>query len=78
MDDIISVTITPYTRVNKVDVAGIVSSYYYEKDHLGSVTKITSSTGAVVDEYSYTVFGKAYKKNTLGVYKPLTSIKSDI
>jgi hypothetical protein len=45
MDDIISVTITPYTRVNKVDIAGTASSYYYEKDHLGSITTITSSTG---------------------------------
>jgi RHS repeat-associated protein len=78
MDDIIATTITPYTRVNKVDVAGTANSYYYEKDHLGSVVKITSSTWSVIDEYSYTVFGKAYKKNTLGVYKPLTSIKSDI
>jgi hypothetical protein len=51
MDDIISVTITPYTRVNKADVAGTSNIYYYEKDHLGSIIKITSSTGAIVDEY---------------------------
>jgi RHS repeat-associated protein len=78
MDDIISVTITPYTRVNKIDVAWTPNTYYYEKDHLWSITKITSSTGSIVDEYSYTVFGKSYKKSTLWVYKPLTSIKSDI
>jgi len=34
MDDIVSVTITPYARVNKLDVAGISNAYYYEKDHL--------------------------------------------
>lgn len=78
MDDIIATTITPYTRLNKVDVAGTASSYYYEKDHLGSITKITSSTGAVIDEYSYTVFGKAYKKDPLGIYKPVSSLKSAI
>lgn len=78
MDDIISVTITPYTRVNKVDVAGTPNTYYYEKDHLWSTTKITSSTGWIIDEYSYTVFGKTYMKNTSGVYKPMSSIKSNI
>ncbi len=77
-DDIVSVTITPYTRVNKVDVPWISNIYYYEKDHLWSIIRITTNTGWIIDEYSYTVFGKAYKKNTLGVYKPLTSIKSDI
>ncbi len=77
-DDIVSITITPYTRVNKIDILWIPNSYYYEKDHLGSITRITSSTGWIIDEYSYTVFGKAYKKNILWVYKPLTSIKSDI
>jgi RHS repeat-associated protein len=78
MDDIIATTITPYTRLNKVDIAGTPNTYYYEKDHLGSITKITSSTGWIVDEYSYTVFGKAYKKDILGIYKPVSSLKSTI
>ncbi len=76
MDDIVSVTITPYTRVNKVDVAGSSNSYYYEKDHLWSIIKITSSTGWIIDEYSYTVFWKAYKKNPDWIYKPVSSLKS--
>ena len=45
---------------------------YYEKNHLGSIIRITSTTGAIVDEYSYTVFGKAYRKNTNGIYKPVS------
>jgi RHS repeat-associated protein len=78
MDDIVSITITPYTRVNKVDVAGTSNTYYYEKDHLGSITRITTNTGWIVDEYSYTVFGKAYKKNPDWIYKPVSSLKSAI
>ena len=77
-DDIISITITPYTRTNKVDIAWTPNTYYYEKDHLWSIIRITSSTGWIIDEYSYTVFGKAYKKNTLWVYKPVSSLKSAI
>ena len=79
MDDVVSVRHRVYERVGGVDVVKSQGEYYYEKDHLGSIIRITSSTGAVVDEYSYTLFGKAYKKNTLGVYKPVSgSNKSEI
>lgn len=68
-DDIVAVRYSTYTRVKKVDTVATTWDYYYEKNHLGSVIRITSSTWTVVDEYSYTVFGKAYRKNTNGVYK---------
>ncbi|MDD2870416.1 MAG: hypothetical protein PHS49_00360 [Candidatus Gracilibacteria bacterium] len=34
--------------------------YYYEKNHLGSITKITDELGAIVEQYEYDVFGTAY------------------
>ena len=71
-------TLTTYKKVGSTYQTLTSNTYFYEKDHLGSTTKITSSTGAIIDEYAYTVFGKPYKKNTLWVYKPLTSLKSDI
>jgi RHS repeat-associated protein len=71
-------TLTTYKKVGSTYQTLTSNTYFYEKDHLGSITKITSSTGAIIDEYAYTVFGKPYKKNTLWVHKPLTSLKSDI
>lgn len=55
-DDVVSMVLSTYDRVKKIDVLVSTASYYYEKDHLGSVVRITTSTGTIVDEYSYTVF----------------------
>ena len=70
-DDIVAVRFSTYERVKKLDQIKTTWDYYYEKNHLGSVVRITSSTGAVTDEYSYTVFWKAYRKNVNWVYKPV-------
>ncbi len=78
VDDIVSMSLTTYKKVGQAYQILTNDTYYYEKDHLWSVVRITSSTGAIVDEYSYTVFGKAFKKNNLGVYKPVSSLKSVI
>ena len=42
------------------------SDYYFVKDGLGSVTAITDSTGSVIQEYLYSVFGKIMNINTFG------------
>jgi RHS repeat-associated protein len=39
---------------------------YYHFDGLGSVTKLTSSTGALLEQYSYDVFGNATIMNPAG------------
>jgi len=39
---------------------------YYHFDGLGSVTKLTSSSGAIVEQYSYDVFGNATIQNASG------------
>ncbi len=70
-DDIIHVRYSTYTKVKKLDVVATTGDYYYEKNHLGSVIRITSNTGWIVDEYSYTVYGKAYRKNPNWLYKPV-------
>ena len=39
-------------------------TFYYEKDQLGSVQRITNDSGSVIEEYAYTPFGGTYIKNT--------------
>ncbi len=73
-DDVVSVRFSTYTRQNKQDILSTTGNYYYEKNHLGSVIRITSSTGWIIDEYSYTIFGKAYRKNLNWLYKPVAGI----
>ena len=52
---------------------GIVTNrYYYHTNQLGSVIAISSSTGAVMQSYSYDAFGKAYVNNS----GSLTSVDS--
>src|SRR5437764_4585173 len=34
-------------------------TYFYQQDHEGSVTHLTSSTGAVIEKYKYDAFGAA-------------------
>ena len=44
--------------------------YYICRDHLGSITHITSSTGAVVQELSYDAWGRLRDPSTQVVYTP--------
>jgi len=41
-----------------IDVADGNSIYYYHFDGLGSVTALSDNVGAIVERYSYTVFGE--------------------
>jgi RHS repeat-associated protein len=50
--------------VNKTDATSHIS--YYGTDGLGSVTKLTSTTGAVVEQYSYDAWGVTTIKNASG------------
>lgn len=45
-------------------------NYYYVKDGLGSVMGLTDSTGSVVKEYQYSVFGKIVKETGMGILNP--------
>jgi RHS repeat-associated protein len=47
-------------------------NYYYTKDGLGSVTALTDSTGSVVHEYKYSVFGKIVEETGDSVENPFT------
>jgi RHS repeat-associated protein len=47
-------------------------NYYYAKDGLGSVTALTDSTGSVVHEYKYSVFGKMVEETGDSVENPFT------
>jgi RHS repeat-associated protein len=47
-------------------------NYYYAKDGLGSVTALTDSTGAVVHEYKYLVFGNVVEETGENVENPFT------
>jgi RHS repeat-associated protein len=43
------------------------TNYYYHQDGLGSVTEITDSTGNLVEQYRYDVYGAATFYNATGV-----------
>jgi RHS repeat-associated protein len=47
-------------------------NYYYAKDGLGSVTALTDSTGSIVHEYKYSVFGKIVEETGVSVENPFT------
>ncbi len=53
----------------KVSTTG---SIYYHQDGLGSITQLTDSTGAVVEKYSYDIFGKATIASASGIVLPAT------
>ncbi|MFH1440584.1 MAG: RHS repeat-associated core domain-containing protein [Candidatus Omnitrophota bacterium] len=40
-----------------------VNTYYYHRDSLNSITEITNNTGAVIEKYSYDVFGNTIIKD---------------
>ena len=50
--------------VSRTDSSNVV--VYYHTDGLGSITKLTSSTGAVLEQYSYDAFGKTTIQNASG------------
>ncbi len=39
------------------------NSYYYHRDSLNSITEITDNTGAVIEKYSYDIFGNTIIKD---------------
>ena len=56
IDDVLSVRYTPAAVA-----AGITASsgtFYYLKDHLGSITDIVDGSGEIVQHYEYSAFGK--------------------
>ena len=55
LDDILSTIITNYTTETP-----IIKQYFYEKNHLWSVTKITDTNWAIIEQYEYDAFWTAY------------------
>lgn len=55
-DDILSTIITDNTD-------NTTKQIYYEKNHLGSITKIKDTNWWIIEQYIYDVFWKAYIKN---------------
>ncbi len=53
MDDILSVIIAD-------EINNTVEQYYYEKNHLGSIIKITDTAWLIVEQYEYDAFWVAY------------------
>jgi RHS repeat-associated protein len=45
---------------------GLSTTYYYHSDGLGSVTDITDSSGALIEKYSYDIYGNAIIKDASG------------
>lgn len=56
---------SPDELLTKTDSSGNV--VYYHTDGLGNVTKLTSSTGALLEQYSYDVYGASGITNASGV-----------
>lgn len=59
MDDVLSVNVTE--KGKDVGIAPAAQSYYYLKDHLGSVTNIVNKDNSLIQHYSYSSFGKILK-----------------
>jgi RHS repeat-associated protein len=55
---------SPNEIVTKTDNSSNV--YYYHTDGLGSITKLTSTAGALLEQYSYDVYGKTTIRNSSG------------
>jgi RHS repeat-associated protein len=54
------------------------NNYYYTKDGLGSVTALTDSTGNVVHEYKYSVYGEIVEETGNSVENPFTYTSREI
>ncbi len=63
-------------QLNPTSTGKTTKRYYYHTNQLGSVTALTSSTGAVVQSYSYDAFGKAYVRNGSGTWTTLIDINT--
>ena len=51
------------TKTRKIKESYVeTNTYFYQKDHLGSIIAITDETGTIVEEYVYDIFGKPYSK----------------
>ena len=48
-----------------IDVADSNTVYYYHFDGLGSVVALSDSTGSIVEQYSYDVFGEPNRTNRI-------------
>ncbi|RJP64387.1 MAG: RHS repeat-associated core domain-containing protein, partial [Candidatus Abyssobacteria bacterium SURF_17] len=48
------------------------NNYFYHKNHLGSVTSLTNSSGSTVQTYQYEAFGKIRSITGSLTYNPLT------
>lgn len=59
VDDILSVRVTSDGRDE--NVAQSAGSFYFLKDAIGTITDITNSSGAIVQKYVYSAFGKILK-----------------
>ena len=55
LDDILSTIITDYTKETPE-----INRYFYEKNHLWSITKITDIDWSIVEQYEYDTFWVAY------------------
>ncbi|WP_413584447.1 RHS repeat-associated core domain-containing protein [Bdellovibrio sp. HCB274] len=63
VDDILGANIT--TAGVAAKISQNAGSYYYQKDHLGSITSISNGSGSIIQRYDYKGFGQ------------LVSVKSD-
>lgn len=45
--------------------------YYFQQDALGNITALTDGTGAIVEQYSYDIFGAPSIKDALGAVKSM-------
>lgn len=57
LDDILSITVIHASDEPTQDMA---NQYFYEKNHLGSITRITDIKWDIVEQYEYDVFWVAY------------------
>ncbi|MEI8122542.1 MAG: RHS repeat-associated core domain-containing protein, partial [bacterium] len=51
---------------NPVEVIKGTNAYFFQQDALGNVTALTNSSGAIVESYTYDVFGKPKTKDGSG------------
>ena len=52
------------------------STYYYHRNHLGSIVALSNDAGAVVQRYAYDAYGNTYYFNATGVQTTTPTIKN--
>ncbi|MCH2188406.1 DUF6531 domain-containing protein [Candidatus Gracilibacteria bacterium] len=65
-DDILAMILSEFKTRKVKEPYTETSTYYYQKDHLGSIIAITDESANIVEEYVYDVFGKPYSKHADG------------